>query len=178
MKAVNMFVTSIAILLASPCAQATNHDSSYTMMGSTTDLMPFDVEYDFQIPITLTRIKTTFPLHQIQFTVNRSFQVCVRTEMVCVARDEKGNCTQWQQQCVEWGYQTTPVQKTIELDFASLPALGDKESETYTLIINRMRPGGDGEDWVTSSFDAVQTKAPVSILRWSDFRYQIDLKKK
>ena len=175
MNKINLVVAVSFVLFSSLMAHAKNLESSYQLFGSSTDIMDYDVDYNSS-PISLHRVQNTFPIHNITFNVLRYVQVCLETQQVCVAQDQKGNCTAWETQCVQWGYQTAQVPRQIELDFRGLPTLGKDEEEVYEISINRVQPAGDGEDWVSTDFKGVTTKAPIKITRWSDYNYQVDLK--
>jgi hypothetical protein len=147
----------------------------YEMRGTETDLWDYDVDY-FSTPITLYRLESTYPLHRVQSEVLRYETRCVSWQQVCVSHDSQGHCTSYENRCMQYSQDTYPVTKRIELDFTSLTKLGEKETETYRLDIQRQKPAGDGEDYVYVWLSDVKTKVPVVVRKFGTYQYRIDPK--
>lgn len=174
MKATTLFF----ILLLTTAVQANVLDSRpiYEMRGFSTDLWEMDTDY-FSPPIVLVRTASTPSTHRITFNVNRYVRYCAYWENRCVQYDSQGRCVRWQQVCGRWDLQAQRVPKRIELNMRKAGLLVQDEQETFELTIDRIRPGGEGEDMVRTWLKEEKVINPVRIHRTSDYSYIIELKK-
>ncbi|MCC6278692.1 MAG: hypothetical protein IT289_12320 [Oligoflexia bacterium] len=148
---------------------------SYEMFGGVTTLWEQDIDY-FSRPILLTRTNKTAIYHRLQFNVNRYETYCAQWENRCVAYNQQGQCVSYQRVCAYWDKRVYKVEKTINLDFRKAAVLSAGDKEVYELQVQRIQPGGDGEDFVRTWIVDKTVLKPVNIRRIGDYDYYIELK--